>query len=118
MSPLYCNDGTFLKSDTTIFHGEVDISDESLPHYKKNTRANECLIWLLLNVCGGATAAYKVIPSTPDPYLLGDTKEKTRAQKGASYGTFWSKCEQKSALTSRNKQYCLATLLSIYLWRA
>ena len=82
MSPLYCNDGTFLKSDTTIFHGEVDISDESLPHYKKNTRANECLIWLLLNVYGGATPAYKVIPSTPDPYLLGDTKEKTRAQEG------------------------------------
>ena len=70
MSPLYCNDGTFLKSDTTIFHGEVDISDESLPHYKKNTRANECLIWLLLNVYGRATAAYKVIPSTPDPMTL------------------------------------------------
>ena len=72
MSPLYCNDGTFLKSDTTIFHGEVEveISDESLPHYTKNTRANECLIWLLLNVYGCATAAYKVIPSTTDPVTL------------------------------------------------
>ena len=42
------NDGTLFYQRYNYRSIESRFCDESLPHYTKNTRANECLIWLLL----------------------------------------------------------------------